>query len=332
MRVDIASDLSEEAASTLTEAGAAEVWSEPGGAFGAVVNAVMGAERTGRAIDLLHERLSSKGGLRALVLTLDAVFPRPAASPESAQRKERSSAAAVSREEVYASVSGNAVLSPAFLALVVLATIVAAIGMTTDNTAAVIGAMVVAPLLGPNMALALGLTLADRPLLLRALRSSAAGIALCFGVAVTLAFCLDVDPKIAELSSRAGAELGDVALAVAAGAAGTLAYTSGAPTYLVGVMVAVALLPPTVASGLFLGSGLPGEAAGAALLASINAVALVLASMLTFLVRGMRPRAWWKQERARTSAWHGGLALAALLLLLVALLVLSDHLLVKAGP
>jgi uncharacterized membrane protein len=113
---------------------------------------------------------------------------------------------------------------------------------------------------------------------------------------------------------------------VAAGSAGTLAYTSGAPTYLVGVMVAVALLPPTVASGLFLGHGLFAEASGALLLAGVNAVALVLASMLTFLSGGMRPRAWWKEERARRSARRGFVVLVLLLALLAGLIQLSTHL------
>ena len=46
--------------------------------------------------------------------------------------------------------------------IVVLAAIVAGVGLAKDNTAAVIGAMVVAPLLGPNMAIALGIVLTHR--------------------------------------------------------------------------------------------------------------------------------------------------------------------------
>lgn len=324
VQVDVAADLADEAAGVLEEAGAAEVWRSTGGSMGTMVSAVMGAERTGRAVDLLHERLSTKGGVRALVLPLDAVLPRPAASlGRDEQRLERVSAAAVSREEIYASVAGNAPMTPTFLAMTVLATIVAAIGLTTDNTAAVIGAMVVAPLLGPNMALALGLTLGDNPLVVRAVRSGLTALALTFLVATVLALWLDVDPSVRELSQRTSVGVADIVLALAAGAAGTLAYTSGAPTYLVGVMVAVALLPPTVASGLFLGNGLAAESLAAALLAAINSVTLVLASMLTFLAGGMRPRAWWQEEQARRSARRGAAILVALLLLLGGLIWLS---------
>ncbi len=333
VQVDVAPDLADEATGMLREAGATQVWSSSGGSFGAIVSAVMGAERTGRAVDLLHERLSTKGGVRGLVLPLDAVLPRPAASlGQEAHRLERVSAAAVSREEVYANVAGNASLSATFVVMIVLATIVAAIGLTQDNTAAVIGAMVVAPLLGPNMALALGLTLGDRPLVTTAAQSGLVGLMLTFVVAMALGLWLDVDPSIRELSSRTTASVGDIVLALAAGAAGTLAYTTGAPTYLVGVMVAVALLPPTVASGLFLGNGFASESLGAALLTATNSVALVLASMLTFLARGMRPRAWWKEEQARRSTRWGAVILVALLVLLSSLILLSSTVLEPKAP
>ena len=59
-------------------------------------------------------------------------------------------------------------------------------------------------------------------------------------------------------------------------------------------MVAVALLPPTVACGLFLGNGFVAEARGALLLCVINTVAIVFASIVTFQLGGMRPRSWWK--------------------------------------
>jgi uncharacterized membrane protein len=54
--------------------------------------------------------------------------------------------------------------------MVVLSTIVAAVGLARDNAAIVIGAMVMAPLLGPNMALSLATTLGDTKLAFRALR------------------------------------------------------------------------------------------------------------------------------------------------------------------
>lgn len=116
----------------------------------------------------------------------------------------------------------------------------------------------------------------------------------------------------------------DLVLALAAGWAGALSYTSGVPTYLTGVMVAVALLPPAVASGLLLAQGQLMAASAALLLATSNVTALTLAAMLTFSWRGMRPRNWWQQEDARRST-HRGIAIFLLLFAALALLIVLSE-------
>jgi uncharacterized hydrophobic protein (TIGR00341 family) len=298
---------------------------QEGGRFGAIVFAVLGAQHTGEALDLLHERLADRGGLLVLVQPLDGMLPRPHASPVKDARSDTRSAAAVSREEVYASIADTADFDRTYVALVVLASVVAAIGLTRDNTAAVIGAMVVAPLLGPNMALALGMVLGDGPLIRRAVATNAAGLALCFACAAGLGLALEVDPATSELASRTQVGMWDLVLALAAGCAGALSYTTGVPTYLTGVMVAVALLPPAVASGILVAKG---EFAGgftAFLLAGGNVIALTLSAMLTFLWRGMRPRNWWQEERALRSARLGVAIFIGLLIALASLIVVAQR-------
>ena len=92
-----------------------------------------------------------------------------------------------------------------------------------------------------------------------------------------------------------------MAVALAAGSAGALTFTSGLPSALVGVMVAVALLPPLVATGLFLGAGYVMEAMAAGLLTVTNVVSLNLAAVCTFLILGVWPRHWRDVEQARAS-------------------------------
>ena len=127
---------------------------------------------------------------------------------------------------------------------VVLSTLVAAIGLVRGDIAVIIGAMVIAPLLGPNVALALAVTLGDGTLAVRALKTIAAGVATAAVVSVLMGVILPVDPSVPEIASRTDASFSDLALALAAGSAGALAFTTGIPTALIGVMVAVALLPP----------------------------------------------------------------------------------------
>ncbi|MBN1103125.1 MAG: DUF389 domain-containing protein, partial [Deltaproteobacteria bacterium] len=87
---------------------------------------------------------------------------------------------------------------------------------------------------------------------------------------------------------------------------------------LVGVMVAVALLPPAVTLGLMLGQGRFELAAGAALLLAVNVVCLNLASKAVFLVKGIRPRTWWEKEKARRAMRIYLLVWLATLVILVA--------------
>ncbi len=325
LEAHLSPDLVPSAEEALREAACEDLWSEEGGPFGAVVSAVIGAGRTGAAMDLLHERLTA-GDFRALVLPLDAVLPRPLASTAREGRSRAASAAAVSREEIYASVSDGAQLTSTYVALTALAAVVAAVGLTQNNVAAVIGAMVVAPLLGPNIALALGLTLGDGRLTRDAIASAAVGLGVALATSFALGFALQPDLGVPEIALRTQPGLDDMLLALAAGCAGTLAYATGSASFLVGVMVAVALLPPTVASGLLLSGGQLQEAAGALLLALANAAAILLAAMATFLWKGLRPRHWWEAERARRSAARG-LAIALALFVALGLAVVGAGLL-----
>lgn len=322
VQAHVPTDRAEEAQAAVRDV-SRQSWIEEGGRYGSIVYAILGSERSGAALDRLHADLSGTGELLVLVQPLDAVLPRPFASLDRGARSEARSAAAVSREEVYANIADTAQFDRTYAALVVLASVVAAIGLALDNTAAVIGAMVVAPLLGPNMALALGIVLGDGALVRRALSTNLLGLSVALLSAAVLGLALDADPSTPELASRTRVGIWDLVLALAAGCAGALAYTTGIPTYLTGVMVAVALLPPAVASGMLLSVGEVGGAFAALLLAGGNITALTLAAMLTFLWRGMSPRNWWQEEQARRSARRGIAVFVALFAVLAALIVAS---------
>ena len=179
--------------------------------------------------------------------------------------------------------------------------------------------MVIAPLLGPNVAMAFGTTLGDPKLIKQALISTLAGFLIALVIAIGLALTLKVDPaSIDEIVNRTHVELSDIVLALAAGAAGVLVLTSGTSTALVGLMVAVALLPPTVVLGLMLGSGEWALASGAGLLLATNVICVNLAGVVTFLVQGVRPLTWWESDRANKSS---RIAVALWMILLVILVV-----------
>ncbi len=284
------------------------------------------AEKAEAVLDRLQSTYGHREGFRVLLLEVQAAVPRPAPTEaeQAAARQPKFGPARISRQELDAQVRASARLNGVFLAMILLSSLVAAIGMWRDNAAVIIGAMVIAPLLGPNIALAFATALGNVELGLRALKTALAGIGAALVVAVLLGLVLPIEGGPERLASgselllRTHAGLADIVLALAAGTAGALAFTTGIHTPLVGVMVAVALLPPLVASGLCAGLGRWPMAMGAFLLFLTNLICINLAGVATFLVHGIRPRTWWEADKARRAARS---ALGVWLLLLAALAV-----------
>jgi uncharacterized hydrophobic protein (TIGR00341 family) len=198
-------------------------------------------------------------------------------------------------QKLYA-VSG---INKKYILMAGLASIVAAIGLLKNDVAVIIGSMVIAPLLSPNMALALATTLADMDLAKKSIKTNIAGFMLVVSISVIFGLLMNVDPAIPQIAARSNVSHFYIVLALAAGVAGAFSIITGVAEALVGVMVAVALLPPLVASGLLFGGGFFTEGVGAMLLCLVNVVCINLAGVVTFLMEGIKPNEWWEAERAR---------------------------------
>lgn len=255
-------------------------------------------EKQQAVMDALQSLLATADDTRILVLPVEATLPR---IEEDDLESEKQSSVTRSREELYQKIVSGAKLDSNFMYMVIMSTIVAAIGLLEDNVAVVIGAMVIAPLLGPNMALAFATTLGEGKLLWSALKSNLAGLltALTLSVLIGVIWPLNFDSH--ELIMRTDVGMDGVVLALVSGAAAVLSLTAGWSNSLVGVMVAVAILPPTATVGLMLGSGNYQHALGAALLLAVNIVCVNLASNITFLLKGIKPRTWYEKKKAKQS-------------------------------
>ncbi len=205
----------------------------------------------------------------------------------------------ISTVEMYEDVKEMVDLSGVYLTLTAMSTVVAATGMLRDNPAIVIGAMVIAPLLGPNVGLSLATTLGDQKLLKRSLKSLSVGFFLAFILSILLGFILEVAVDARELITRTEVSYGDIALGIAAGIAGVLSFTRGISAAVIGVMVAVALLPPLVATGLFIGAGEYELARRAGILTFTYVICFNLAGILTLLTQGVTPKSW-REKREET--------------------------------
>ncbi|QDT12707.1 TIGR00341 family protein [Stieleria marina] len=271
-------------------------------------------------LDDLENRFSDVNGFRLILLNVEATIPRPSVTVSETTDPATKSPERISREEIYHDVAQGANVTHVFLAQVVIATVVAAVGLLRNDNVVIIGAMVIAPLLGPNMSLCLATTLGDLKLAISSLKANVTGLAVAFVVSLIVGFLFVIDPSIESIKARTQVSGGDILLALASGTAGVLAFTSGAPAALIGVMVAVALLPPFVVFGLLVASGEFDAAKGALLLVATNVICVNLAGVLTFVAQGLRPRTWWEAERAKNSTriaiatWCALLAILALLI------------------
>lgn len=309
-------------------------WQEDTSEAGLLIKMLLSAEQTEQILDLLEEKFGGTEGFRVVMLPVEATIPRidqkeennqtglaePQPAEETGQKVSR-----ISREELYADIVDSTKLTATYTAMVTLSSIVAAVGLLRDNVAVVIGAMVIAPLLGPNVALALATTLGDFELGRNALKTSLSGVAIALGLSITVGYFFNVDPTVSEISARTGVGFSDIVLALASGSAGVLAFTSGISTALIGVMVAVALLPPLVAFGLLLGSGHWPEAAGALLLLVTNLICVNLAGVTTFLAQGIRPRQWWEEKKAERATRLAIMLWSVLLIILTVVIFVSQR-------
>lgn len=245
-------------------------------------------------LDGLQKILSAQESARIVVLPVEIALPKP-----SKEERKEEDAATSAREALYGSVEKSVRLDLNFMVLVFLSTVVAAIGLIENNVAVVIGAMVIAPLLGPNLAFGLGTALGDIALMWKSIYTATAGIALAIVLSVLIGMLWPFDLNSPELVARTQVGLDSVALALASGAAAALSMTTGLSSVLVGVMVAVALLPPAVTLGLMVGYGQTDLAMGAGLLLAINLVCVNLSCKLVFFIKGIRPRIGWEKQKAQ---------------------------------
>jgi uncharacterized hydrophobic protein (TIGR00341 family) len=277
-------------------------------------------------LDRLQDRLEGEGHWRLILTRTEAVTPHTEAEREreqTARARRRRAALATSREEIYENVVTGAALTGDYLLLIALSSVVATIGLVEDTLAVVIGAMVIAPQLGPALAIAFGAAVGDRRLVIRALVTMLAGLACAVAFALLVSPFFEADPGSGELAKRTAVGFAEVGLALASGAAAALSITSGLSSALVGVMVAAALVPPASAIGICLTAGAPGAAAGAALLLGVNLVSVTLAAILTFLGKSVRPRSW-HQYADRVQSLRVTLAiLGGALLIMVGLIAIS---------
>lgn len=181
-------------------------------------------------------------------------------------------------------------LSGSFLSSLILANLIALLGLLTNSVAVVIGAMLISPLMGPIFSLGLAFTMGDLDLSRRAVRNIAISIILTVIVATLLTLISPLKAATHEILARTRPNIYDLLIAVFAGFAGALALCTR-KNYLfttTGVAVATAVIPPLSVVGYGVGTWQFGIAAGGFLLFFTNLVAIVISSDVVFYLYGFK--------------------------------------------
>ena len=191
--------------------------------------------------------------------------------------------------EVRVRIEANALPSKMYFIMNILSAIIASYGLVTNSAAVVIGAMLVAMMLGPITGIALAIIDHRMPLLRKSLITVIVGVSLVVLVGFIVGWLHKDQPLTAEILSRTQPTSMDLMIALAGGTAGAYAMVSPhLSVAVVGVAVATALVPPLAASGILFANGETQLGLGALLLALTNIIAIQFTNALVLWLLGFR--------------------------------------------
>jgi uncharacterized hydrophobic protein (TIGR00271 family) len=193
-------------------------------------------------------------------------------------------------KELFSLLKKNAQTSSTYLVLMALSTMIATFGLFGDSSPVVIGAMILAPLMGPIISLAMGALRQDGLLIKNSLITIFWGVVLGLIFSVLITWITPLEVLNDQIIARIRPNLLDLGIAVASGIAGAYAYSKEEINKtLAGVAISVALVPPLAVAGIGIGWMDWGVFGGAMLLLGTNLSGIIMAASLTFLVLGFSP-------------------------------------------
>jgi len=243
----------------------------------------------------------------------------------------------ISREELSARAEELAPANSTFFAFLILSTIIATTGLLLDSAATIIGAMVVAPLMGPAISASVGAVLDDQPMTTRGVKLQVTGLVAAILTAAIMGWLLqrtvlippDLDIlSIPQITERTTPNVLSLFLALGSGLAGAISIMRGSGSTLVGVAIAVALIPPAATAGLAVAFGVPGAALAAAVLVAVNLLAINLSALILFYAAGFRPADTIEVESIRKAVASRVIVIAtaiAVLSLVLALVTVATY-------
>lgn len=206
----------------------------------------------------------------------------------------------VSQPEAEQSIREGVSFKGTNMLILILAIFIASLGLNTNSTAVIIGAMLISPLMGPIIGLGLGVGIQDFELLKRSGRNLL--MATIFSIATSTVYFLisPVGQGHSELLARTSPTIYDVLIAFFGGGAGIVALGSRSKGNVIpGVAIATALMPPLCTVGYGLATWQVHYFAGALYLFIINSIFICLATFIGIKLMHYKPVPQTNPVRAR---------------------------------
>lgn len=202
---------------------------------------------------------------------------------------KKNSETAIDYRQIRIDIESGALPTRHFYLMNGLSAVIAGFGLLANSPAVVIGAMLIAMLIGPISGIALAIIDARLALLKKSLLTLLSGGALIYAIGVLLGFLYPDQAASQEIIARTAPNTMDVFVALAGGVAGAYALISrNLSVAVVGVAVATALVPPLTASGILLAIGHYQLALGALILTLTNILAIQFTNALVLWAAGFR--------------------------------------------
>ncbi len=205
------------------------------------------------------------------------------------------------RKEVMRTMRDAAKPTPDFFVLIILASMIASLGLLQNSAAVIIGAMLVAPLMSPILAMGMSLVLGNIRQFYEATETAVKGIAVAILVGMLVSIISPIDAATNEILARTAPNILDLMVAIASGAAAGYAMSrKEVSAAMPGVAISAALVPPLCVIGYGLGTAQFDIASGSALLFITNLIAILLSAAVVFLGLGFYPQRTNRAELIRT--------------------------------
>ncbi len=266
-----------------------------------------------QAVEPVLEKLENAGlpeDATTVILDAEIVISRKFEQLEKKYEEDARTEERISRTELAARVQSFVPALGPYIAMIIASVVIATAGVLIDSAAVVVGSMVIAPLIGPALATSLGTVIQDRSLFLKGAKYQVYGAILAIVTAAIFAGFVRhlhlVPPgieitSISQVRERIQPDFLALAVAIGAGATGALSLSTGVSTALVGVMIAVALVPPIAVIGIGIAWGIPNVVIAATVLVILNYISINLSALLMLWYQGYRPDEWYDLESARES-------------------------------